>query len=201
MSIMPIQFYLQKTLPAVFDDSLTYYEAVAKLVAKVNEIVSYVEEIEQRENEYTDAQINNLKNQIDETIAQLNSDYESFSKTVSDKLNGFQNTLDITLNNQYMYIDSEIAGVNSRTDTAIANNNVYIFDRISKDLIDLKVINYFTGEIVPIQEMFDYLCQFHLTNAITYKQLASREKTYEQLANLNITYTQLAINGGSLITV
>ena len=33
------RFYCQKVLPAVFDDSLSYYEAVCKMVEKLNEII------------------------------------------------------------------------------------------------------------------------------------------------------------------
>lgn len=32
---------IQNSLPTVFDDSLTFYEAIGKLVAKVNELISY----------------------------------------------------------------------------------------------------------------------------------------------------------------
>lgn len=34
------RFYCQKVLPAVFDDSLSYYEVLCKLQAKINEIIS-----------------------------------------------------------------------------------------------------------------------------------------------------------------
>lgn len=37
--IAPLYFYCQKILPAVFDDSLSYYEQLCKLTDKVNEII------------------------------------------------------------------------------------------------------------------------------------------------------------------
>ena len=40
-----LRFWVQKTLPLVYDDSLTYYELLAKVVAKINEIVSIVNEM------------------------------------------------------------------------------------------------------------------------------------------------------------
>lgn len=197
MSLSKVNLVFQKTLPAVFDDSLTYYEAVSKLVAKINELVTYIEVLENQENEYTDAQIANLKKEIDQTIVNINAQYNQFTQYTEGRLSEFN----AKLNQQDNYIDSQIDSVNARTDAAISANNVYIFDQIAKDLIDVKVINYFTGELVTIQEMFDYLCQFHLTNAITYSQLSTRQKTYDELAALNITYTELAINGGTLIPV
>lgn len=38
--IKMLEIFVQKTLPEVFDDSLSYYEAVAKLKAKINEIAA-----------------------------------------------------------------------------------------------------------------------------------------------------------------
>lgn len=37
--IKPAHFYMQKVLPLVYDESLSYYEAVDKLVHKLNEII------------------------------------------------------------------------------------------------------------------------------------------------------------------
>lgn len=41
--IAPLYFYCQKILPAVFDDSLSYYEQLCKLTDKVNEIINTFE--------------------------------------------------------------------------------------------------------------------------------------------------------------
>lgn len=38
--IAPLHFYCQKILPAVFDDSLSYYEQLCRLTDKVNEIIN-----------------------------------------------------------------------------------------------------------------------------------------------------------------
>lgn len=38
--IRPLWIYCQKVLPAVYDDSLTYYEAVCKVVEKLNEVIA-----------------------------------------------------------------------------------------------------------------------------------------------------------------
>lgn len=40
--IRPIKFFCQKTLPLVYDESLSYYEAICKIVNKVNEIIENV---------------------------------------------------------------------------------------------------------------------------------------------------------------
>lgn len=81
---------------------------------------------------------------------------------------------------------------NNRTDAVVEHNNEYIFNEIEKNILkNVKVINYFTGERIDVQAMFDYLAQLHVDNALTYEQLASRAKTYNQLYALRITYTNL----------
>ena len=36
------RFYCQKVLPLVYDDSLSYYEAICKLIGKMNEIIESI---------------------------------------------------------------------------------------------------------------------------------------------------------------
>ena len=42
--VRPLWLWSQKVLPLVYDDSLSYYEVICKLTAKVNEIIAYVQE-------------------------------------------------------------------------------------------------------------------------------------------------------------
>lgn len=43
--VTPLRFWSQKVLPLVYDNSLSYYEVIDKLVFKVNEIIEYVNTI------------------------------------------------------------------------------------------------------------------------------------------------------------
>lgn len=95
-------------------------------------------------------------------------------------------------------ISADIAGVNARTDALIASNNEYLLSVMSTYLSQIKVINFFTGELVSIQDMFNYLAGLHLTDSIDYDTMALRAKTYTDLANLNINYTNLAMHGNTL---
>ena len=85
------------------------------------------------------------------------------------------------------------------TDLAINSNNEYILKQIESQLIGIKVINFFTGQKVTIQQMFDTLAQYHLEDPMTYNQYAGKEVTYTQLAALSITYSQLINNGNNLV--
>ena len=80
-------------------------------------------------------------------------------------------------------------------------NNEYIVEQTTKALSTVTVLNYFTGERISIQDMFDYLAQFHLQNAITYEQIESRQKTVDFIVGLNKQVTEFVLNGGSLIPI
>ena len=96
------------------------------------------------------------------------------------------------------YIDAQIRAVNLRTDAAIEANNDYLLENMETYLADIKVLNYFTGEYVSIQDMFDYLAMLHITDSIDYDTMAARNKTYTQFINMNMTYTNLALHGNTL---
>ena len=89
---------------------------------------------------------------------------------------------------------------NNRTDLQIERNNEYIFREIEDNILaNITVINYFTGEHVTVQDMFDYLANFHLENAITYNGLRDKNLTYTELVAKSITYTELVKNGATLL--
>ena len=89
---------------------------------------------------------------------------------------------------------------NNRTDLKIERNNEYIFREIEDNIIsNITVINYFTGEHVSVQDMFDYLASLHLQNAITYDGLREKNLTYAELIAKSISYTELVKNGATLL--
>ena len=89
---------------------------------------------------------------------------------------------------------------NNRTDLQIERNNEYIFREIEDNILgNITVINYFTGERVTVQDMFDYLASLHLQNAITYNGLRDKNLTYTELVAKSITYTELVKNGDTLL--
>ena len=89
---------------------------------------------------------------------------------------------------------------NNRTDLQIERNNEYIFREIEDNILaNITVINYFTGENVSVQDMFDYLASLHLENAITYNGLRDKNLTYTEFIAKHITYTELVKNGAILL--
>lgn len=175
---------------------------IQQIKQNVDNITSLTEQVSgylNAANQYTDQKFQEVLQVVNQTLVDfredLQADYDQFVTQVDNNL--------IVLQGDFQQLrddmDAEIVGVNARTDAAIEQNNEYIFEKIGQELIDAKVVNYFTGQLVTLQQMFDYLAQFHLTNAIDYDTLAGRNNTYTQLAALDITYTQLATDGGALI--
>lgn len=132
-------------------------------------------------------QIKNSFNALSDEVDDLEDDFAAFVNHVEDRLDYYTN-----------YIDAQIAAANYRTDAAIEANNEYLLEEMQTYLSQIKVLNFFTGEYVSIQDMFDYLAQFHANDAIDYNEMASRAKTYNQLIALSITYTDLAVHGNTV---
>lgn len=187
------------TLPSVYSDALSFYETVCMIAQRVENVKKLIEEYEQDYKNYTDEQIAELNKQLTEqlnyTIKALQGDYQEFTENVNNNLVLFTNQIN-HLDNK---IDDSLVGVGNKIDLAIQQNNDIIFSDLSKELSNIKVINYFTGELVTIQAMFDYLATFHLDDAITYSELSERNITYDTLVALNIDYTHLVAQGGTLI--
>ena len=148
------------------------------------------------------AEFNQLKIDVEEDIRQVEEDFDGLNQQFIDLAGDFDTLVaqvDYKINQLKLYIDGQIAGVNLRTDAAIAANNNYLLDQMAQFLAQIKVLNFFTGEYVSIQDMFDYLSMLHVNDGIDYSDLASRNKTYTELAAYNMTYTDLVLHGNSII--
>ena len=75
MSVNPIKnWWCQKVIPLVYDDSITVIEMVGKLVDKTNELISFINDVlEQKLNEYILSMFNKLM---------INATYEESTETI-----------------------------------------------------------------------------------------------------------------------
>lgn len=158
-----------------------------------------VEETLKLTKEYVDDRLAGYQDQISEIRQEI--------KTLSDR----DEELSAEMIRQVMRLEGLISDAerkaeslfiiaNNRTDLQIERNNEYIFREIEDNILaNITVINYFTGENVTVQEMFDYLASLHLENAITYDGLRDKNLTYTELIAKNITYTELVKNGATVL--
>lgn len=162
-----------------------------------------VEETVRQTKIYVDEQLEFYQDQVNDVIAQ----FHDLEKLVDDSINAIDDKLltsieamdkkveEVRKEAQTLFIEA-----NARTDTLIRQNNEYIFREIEDNILsNITVINFFTGERTSVQDMFDYLAQFHLENSINYNQLADKNITVSGLIAKRITYTELVKNGNILI--
>lgn len=202
--ITPLPYWnFNPVLPTVFDDSLSYLEMVSKLYKKLEEVIAEVNEIDQEAIQQAlddmraeiakfEAQIQKQYNALDEKYQKL---YEELNTSILDLADTTAASLE-ELDTKIYNLGESLKDI---MDLKIEENNEYIFESIASEIIGIKVLNYFTGEKVTVQEMFDYLAQLHAADGITVTELITRQKTVNELITLKFTYTQLAQNGKNII--
>ena len=183
---------------------------VKELDQKVDNIsASIADEVEQRVKQYIDDELADVIQEFND----LKSDYDQFKIDVGADVDGleqdfinllgeldiFMYQVNLKIQGVKDYVDAQIVATNTRTDAAIQQNNNYILNQLSQYLSNITVVNFFTGEAISIQDMFDYLAMLHVSDSIDYATLASRNKTYADIAALNITYTDVVLHGNTLI--
>lgn len=153
------------------------------------------------------AEVTQLRSEFTAFKNEVNNNFSTFTAQLTAQQQQYQRNVDaqITLMNQRIdalrdELNADIQSVNARTDLAIQQNNDYIFEVLSTAILgELKVTNFFTGERVTVQQMFDYLATLHVTDGLNYDELVIRDKTYTELVALNIDYTNLVLHGNSLV--
>lgn len=158
-----------------------------------------VEETLKLTKEYVDDRLINYQAQISEIRRDIKTLYDK-DEELSDEMIRQVMRLEGLISLAEQKAESLFIIANNRTDLLIEQNNEYIFREIEDNLLsNITVINYFTGERVTVQNMFNYLASLHLQNAITYNGLRDKNITYTELVAKSITYTELVKNGGTLL--
>ena len=202
--INPLPYWnFNPVLPPVFDDSLSYLEMVSKLYYKLEEVIQEVNDIDQDaiEQALNDmrAEILKFEGQVQEQYNALDAKFQEQYEELNNSVIDLADSVASSVEELDMKIHNLGESLKDIMDLKIEENNEYIFESIASEIIGIKVLNYFTGEKVTVQEMFDYLAQLHATNGITVTELITRQKTVNELIALNFTYEQLAKNGKNII--
>lgn len=169
---------------------------VLKEVKRVSEAVDkWSTEVLDAAKTYTDEKVAAEAERANQANLELKQTVETairdFQNVVNGTIAGFQEQL----RQQDAEIDANLVASRGYTNAQIAQNNEFLMDEISKGLIDLKVLNLFTGKYVTVQEMFDYLSAFHLTGAISVAQIGNAQRTVNTVVGYNATCTDIVING------
>jgi len=164
----------------------------------VEQVKDYVDE---RINEFVTGELAEMQQEID----QLERDFKTFTATSDYKFEQFTQSV----NAQIQLMRSEIAtakeqfegmiaGANSYTDISIANAEDRIYRNLSTELAKIKVLDFFTGTYVSVQEMFDTLARLHVTDGLTYTEIAARKNTFADVEAYNRTYIDCTIYAANI---
>ena len=150
-----------------------------------------------------------LKEYVDEEVADIKADFQALSNdfdTLQNNFNqlsadvvSFYNTITAKMTYLEGYTQDLFNAANARTDVLIASNNEYLLSEMATYLNQIKVVNYFTGQLVTVQDMFNYLANLHLTDGINYQTITARGYTYASIEALNVTYSDIIAHGNTLL--
>ena len=181
-----------------FPHTRNYDSDLGFLIKRYNELIEKVDNIEsdilKKAKDYTDEQLSYYQSQLDNFRNEITGIVSDFENTVNANIVLMNARIDRFGNS----IDNKIKDVDNRTDIKIENNNNYLKDYISSQLIDVKVVNAFTGNIVTVQEMFNYLSRLH-SNGVLIRDLISRNNKVNDIISYNVTLTDLFTNGNVII--
>lgn len=196
MAITMFDGFTQPILPAVLGDSFSYFEVIQSLIAKTNELVEQVNNLENVSNDYTDKEISALRTDIEKQIYQVNVNLSDAISVISAKESTDFNYLDTKIN-------AVLATATTKIETAIKEYNTWLMDYLSKQILDIKVIDYYTGNKVSIQEMFNILAVMNITNGLTYQQMIDRGYTYGEIISISnnghYTYQDFVLNANTIL--
>lgn len=158
-----------------------------------------VEETLKLTKEYVDDRLINYQKQISEIRRDIETLYDKDEELTVEMIQQVKR-LEGLISLAEQKAETLFIIANNRTDLQIERNNEYIFREIEDNILaNITVINYFTGERITVQDMFNYLASLHLQNAITYNGLRDKNITYTELVAKSISYTELVKNGGTLL--
>lgn len=173
-----------------------------ELQAQMDELIQKaIDEAKEYAKEYIDEQLGQIEHDfavLQHNFDTLNTQYHTDFNALTHTVNTFITNTTAQINNLKQYIDDSLTAQDMKMNLLIQQNNEYLLREMETYLNQIKVINFFTGELVTVQDMFNYLAGLHLNDSIDYDTMALRAKTYSQLALLNITYTNLALHGNTL---
>lgn len=210
MFITPITPVCHKTLPLVYDESLSYYEFLCKINEKITEIITLLNSLEDSWTDYTDQEVTKLRNEINARIDELYTYVDNNVDILDNKID--DNV--ILLNNK---IDDNFDTINTKYDAEVAKlyNTIYesqemlidlmqtydrvvlntalekineIYAEIERVVKEIPVRNpYRAGFLSSIQEYIYDSFEAARSHPITANNYDNARLTCSQFRNLNLT--------------
>lgn len=205
--ISPLKYWVQLVTPLVYDDTLSLYELMGKVVKKLNDVIEIVnplgagiedtikkymeqyyqqwtQELEEWEQQITEIINNNntaLNNRIDGLTTDLNNKQDDFEQDITQEFNGFKTE-----------ILKNIATLASTIKTTDEANRVWTLAQIEEIKKDLTgnfppVIDPTDGKTESIQTALNHMWDAWRENAITAQEYDNLELTANEYDEKELT--------------
>ena len=168
---------------------LNKMKAVDDVLAEAQRLLEEVQTYIEDSKAYTDEECAKLKllidacnDRIDETQRDIQSKYDELSALINDN---------------YLTLDAKIDNTELTFNQKLAHQWQDTLNAITHAADNITVNNFFTGQHVSLQSMFNYLAMFHLTNATNYNGVTGNQ-TYAYLEALNKDYTYAIENSATM---
>lgn len=148
-NVKKFKFWCYKILPLTYDDSLSYYEVLCKVYAKLNECIDVVNDITGDEGLVTDVenlktQVANMLTTLDTQLGLINDNADAITalqSSLADDIDGIKTRVAVNENDisALKSRQSELETLVNNVNDFVTNINIYIDDKINA--VDLKYAN------------------------------------------------------------
>lgn len=200
-SVRPLCSYYRKVLPAVYDNSLSYYEQLCRIKYKLNEVIKNLNDLEENLPSYVkqaiDEALGGWEERMEAQFAEQNARIAAAEKKIDDSVAEMQAQLDAAIREMEQTINAQLNALYLILVNGINANRAYIDSQISllkaefPDLSTVYVISPVDGQLVKIQDcvndMYNVLRYGALT-AAQYDALQLTAKEYDDKSLTAFTY-------------
>ena len=200
-SVRPLCSYYRKVLPAVYDNSLSYYEQLCRLKYKLNEVIKNLNDLEENLPSYVkqaiDEALGGWEERMEAQFAEQNARIAAAEKKIDDSVAEMQAQLEAAIREMEQTINAQLNALYLILVNGINANRAYIDSQISllkdefPDLSTVYVISPVDGQLVKIQDcvndMYNVLRYGALT-AAQYDALQLTAKKYDDKSLTAFTY-------------
>ena len=200
-SVRPLCSYYRRALPAVYDDSLSYYEQLCRIKYKLNEVIKNLNDLEENlpscVKQAIDEALGGWEERMEAQFAEQNARIAAAEKKIDDSVAEMQAQLDAAIREMEQTINAQLNALYLILVNGINSNRAYIDSQISllkaefPDLSTVYVISPVDGQLVKIQDcvndMYNVLRYGALT-AAQYDALQLTAKEYDDKSLTAFTY-------------
>ena len=189
--------------PVAYDETLSYYEQVMNLQNQLNSFTKFLEDIVKQVEEYTEEELAKFRIEVQEELKKAYTYTDSIKFELETKIVNSENRskayTDLKLLEQVNILNEKIDRLNYETNSRLTIEVSNLYSYINSKLIDLEVINGFTGKIDSIQNVLDDIINMFRTGALTSKAYDNLNLTAKAYDDYMLTAKEYDFNGKNLL--